>query len=93
MWIVCDLTMHIILSKLKIVDLREYPLEQIQIPSMYFTPQAEGFDNKHDYLSKDFRNLDQPNVEPEAKPQTAPAQVKRDAAPVTKPASKKARTS
>ena len=29
---------------------------------MYFTPQAAGFDNKRDYLSQDFRNLEKPEL-------------------------------
>lgn len=100
MWTLCDLTMHIILSKLKVVDLREYPLEQIQIPSMYFTPQSEDFDNRRDYLSKDYRDLDgscpESEKQPESSVKVTSAQlvpVKREAVPGTKPVPKKARTS
>jgi hypothetical protein len=56
MWTVCDLTLHILLSKLKNIDMREYELDQIQIPAMYFIPQTEEFSNNRDYLSQEFRS-------------------------------------
>lgn len=56
MWTICDLTLHILLSKLKNIDMREYELDQIQIPAMYFISQTEEFTNTQDYLSKEYRN-------------------------------------
>jgi hypothetical protein len=45
-----------VLSKLKSVDMREYTLDQVHIPRMYFQEQPTEFDNKRDYLSEEFKN-------------------------------------
>lgn len=46
-----------ILSKLKSVDMREYSLDQVQIPRMYFLEQPTEFDNKCNYLSEEFKSI------------------------------------
>lgn len=57
MWTLCELALHMLLSKLKIVDMREYSLDQVNIPRMYFQEQSSDFENKTDYLSQDFKKL------------------------------------
>jgi bisphosphoglycerate-dependent phosphoglycerate mutase len=43
--------------------MREYTLDQVHIPRMYFQEQPPEFDNKQDYLSEEFKNLSLPVVE------------------------------
>lgn len=57
MWTLCDLTLHIMVTKFKIIDLREYSLDQVNIPRMYFQEQSTSFENNIDYLSNDFKQL------------------------------------
>ena len=51
------MALHIILTKLKTVDMREYTLEQVCIPTMYYQEQAPTFNNKRDYLSQEYKRL------------------------------------
>lgn len=55
MWTLCDLAFHIIVTKLNSVDMREYSLDQVNIPRMYFQEQPNDFDNKANYLSAEFK--------------------------------------
>lgn len=57
MWTICDMALHIILTKLKTVDMREYTLEQVCIPTMYYQEQLPTFNNKRDYLSQEYKRL------------------------------------
>ena len=47
--------MHIILTKLKNVDMHEYSLDQVNIPRMYFQEQSADFNNKRNYLSQEYK--------------------------------------
>lgn len=49
--------LHLILTKLKNVDMREYSLDQVNIPRMYFQEQGSDFDNKRNYLSIEYKRL------------------------------------
>lgn len=57
MYTICELALHMLLSKLKIVDMREYTLDQVNIPRMYFQEQSSDFENKKEYLSQEFKKL------------------------------------
>ncbi|CRK92889.1 CLUMA_CG006304, isoform A [Clunio marinus] len=57
LWTLCDLSLHLILTKLKNVDTREYSLDQVNIPRMYFQEQDTNFKNEHNYLSLEFKSL------------------------------------
>lgn len=46
-----------ILTKIKIVDMREYSLDQVNIPRMYFQEQPPDFKNKREYLSEEFKEI------------------------------------
>lgn len=59
MWTLCDLALHIIVTKLKIIDLREYSLDQVNIPRMYYQEQPADFKNQIDYLSEEFKRSTQ----------------------------------
>jgi hypothetical protein len=37
--------------------MREYTLDQVNIPRMYFQEQSAGFTNKRNYLSTEFKRL------------------------------------
>lgn len=37
--------------------MREYSLDQVNIPRMYFQEQSAGFTNKRNYLSQEFKRL------------------------------------
>lgn len=52
MWAVCDIAFHLIYSKSPAHDMREYPSDT-RIPSMYFAPPTDGFENTHYYLPVD----------------------------------------
>lgn len=56
-WTLCDLSLHLILTKLKNVDMREYSLDQVNIPRMYFQEQSADFNNKRNYLSQEFKRI------------------------------------
>jgi sister chromatid cohesion protein PDS5 len=56
-WTLCDLSLHLLLSKLKNVDMREYSLDQVNIPRMYFQEQSADFNNKRNYLTQEFKRL------------------------------------
>lgn len=37
--------------------MREYTLDQVHIPRMYFQEQSSDFDNKRNYLSEEFKSI------------------------------------
>lgn len=47
------------------MDTREYTLDQVHIPRMYFQEQSADFDNKRNYLSEEFKRLSIPEEEQE----------------------------
>jgi hypothetical protein len=49
--------MHILITKLKSVDMREYSLDQVNIPRMYFQEQPADFENNTEYLSDEFKAI------------------------------------
>lgn len=49
--------MHIILTKLKNIDMHEYSLDQVNIPRMYFQEQSADFNNKRNYLSQEYKRI------------------------------------
>ena len=59
MWTICDLALHILINKLKSVDMREYTLDQVHISRMYFQEQNSSFENNKEYLSQEFMMITQ----------------------------------
>lgn len=49
--------MHLILTKLKNIDMHEYSLDQVNIPRMYFQEQSADFNNKRNYLSQEYKRI------------------------------------
>uniref|UniRef100_A0A182MY81 Uncharacterized protein n=1 Tax=Anopheles dirus TaxID=7168 RepID=A0A182MY81_9DIPT len=56
LWAICDIAMGLILTRLTFYDMREAPAEA-RIPSMYFQPQPEDFQNTRYYIPDDMYNL------------------------------------
>ncbi|XP_052872829.1 sister chromatid cohesion protein PDS5 homolog B-B isoform X1 [Anopheles cruzii] len=52
LWAICDIATGLILTRLTSYDMREFPVEA-RIPSMYFQPQAEDFQNTRHYIPED----------------------------------------
>lgn len=61
------MVLHMLLSKLKSVDTREYSLDQVNIPRMYFQEQPSDFINKTEYLSDEFKAYMQQNLDGDSK--------------------------
>lgn len=49
MYVICDLAMHIILSKSNNYDVRDFSLDA-RIPSMYYQAQPESYQNVQNYI-------------------------------------------
>lgn len=49
MYVICDLAMHIILSKSNNYDVRDFNLDA-RIPSMYYQSQPDSYQNTQNYL-------------------------------------------
>lgn len=49
MYVICDLAMHIILTKANNYDTRDFALDA-RIPSMYYQAQPEGYQNLQNYI-------------------------------------------
>lgn len=52
MWAICDIAIHTIFSKTSNYDTRDFSLDA-RIPSMYYQPQPEGFQNTRIYIPPD----------------------------------------
>lgn len=59
--------------QLKNVDMREYSLDQVNIPRMYFQEQSNDFNNQRNYLSQDFKRLSTAPTDNEAPVNPGPA--------------------
>lgn len=53
MYAICDMAMHIILTRVQSPEVREYTLEYTRIPDMYFLPQPESYQNTKIYIPTD----------------------------------------
>lgn len=49
MYVICDLAMHIILTKSNNYDVRDFSLDA-RIPSMYYQAQPESYQNVQNYI-------------------------------------------
>lgn len=49
MYVICDLAMHIILTKSNNYDVRDFSLDA-RIPSMYYQAQPESYQNVQSYI-------------------------------------------
>jgi len=65
------------LTKIKSIDMREYTLDQVIIPSMYFQEQAVDFANKRNYLSTEFKKVSTTSTADDNAGPSAPKAIKR----------------
>lgn len=49
MYVICDLAMHIIITKSQYCDVRDFTLDA-RIPSMYYIAQPDSYQNTQNYL-------------------------------------------
>lgn len=49
MYVICDLAMHIIITKSQYCDVRDFTLDA-RIPSMYYIAQPDTYQNTQNYL-------------------------------------------
>lgn len=56
MWAICDIAFHSIFWKAKDYDIRDFALDA-RIPSMYYQPQDESFQNTRIYVPADMFSI------------------------------------
>lgn len=56
MYAICDMAMHLILSRVQTPEVREYTLEYIRIPDMFFQPQPDSYQNTKIYIPSEIFN-------------------------------------
>lgn len=57
MYAICDIAMHLILTRAQYPEVREFSLEYTRIPDMYFQQQPESYQNNKIYVPLDMYNF------------------------------------
>lgn len=53
MYAICDMAMHLILTRVQSPEVREFTLEYTRIPDMYFLQQSDSYQNTKIYIPTD----------------------------------------
>lgn len=57
MYAICDIAMHLILTRAQYPEVREFSLEYTRIPDMYFQQQPESYQNTKIYVPSEMYNF------------------------------------
>lgn len=56
MYAICDMALHLIMTRVQSPEVREFTLEYTRIPDMYFQPQPESYQNTKIYIPSEIFN-------------------------------------
>lgn len=62
MYAICDIAMHLILTRAQYPEVREFSLEYTRIPDMYFQQQPESYQNNKIYVPLEMYNFNSSTV-------------------------------